>query len=49
MDEPFSSESFNFTKTKPEEVLAKVYVKDGDVYFANRVCTNQIANILHIG
>lgn len=49
MDEPFSSESFNFTKTKPEEVLAKIYVKDGAVYFANRVCTKQSASILHVG
>ena len=42
MDEPFSPESFNFTKVKQEEVLAKIYVKDGIVYFADRVCFNKM-------
>ena len=33
VDEPFSSEGFNFTKENPTELLAKIYVKDGKVYF----------------
>ena len=35
VDEPFSSEGFNFTKVNPTELLAKIYVKDGKVYFVD--------------
>ena len=42
MDEPFSPDSFNFTKVKPEEVLAKIYVKDGIVHFADKVWSTKL-------
>ena len=43
MDEPFSPESFNFTKVKPEEVLAKIYVKDGIIHFADKVWFTELS------
>lgn len=48
VDEPFSSEGFNFTKVKPCEVLAKIYVKDGKVLFVDgsKVDTSTVYTVL---
>lgn len=35
IDEPFSSEGFNFTKVSPSELLAKICVEDGKVIFVD--------------